>query len=51
MVDDPYLAQVITGLSFLVLAFGLLRLASRTGAAAERLLAKEVLPAFRPRAS
>jgi hypothetical protein len=38
MIDAPYVAQIITGLSFLVLAFGLLRRASRTGAAAERLL-------------
>jgi hypothetical protein len=38
MVDDPYLAQLATGLVFLVTAFALLRLALRTGRAAERLL-------------
>jgi hypothetical protein len=38
MVDDPYLASFLTGLLFLVLAVALLRLASRTGQAAERLL-------------
>ena len=38
MVDDPYLAQLLTGLLFLVVAFALLRLAYRTDQAAERLL-------------
>jgi hypothetical protein len=38
MVDDPYLASFLTGLLFVVVAFALLRLASRTGQAAERLL-------------
>lgn len=38
MVDDPYLAQFVTGLLFLVMAVPLLRLAFRTGQTAERLL-------------
>lgn len=38
IVDYPYLAQLLTGLLFLVVAFALLRLASRTGQAAERWL-------------
>jgi hypothetical protein len=38
MVDDSYLASFLTGLLFLVVALALLRLASRTGQAAERLV-------------
>jgi hypothetical protein len=38
VIDIPFLAAAITALSFLVVAFGLLRRASRTGAAPERLL-------------
>jgi hypothetical protein len=38
MVDDPYLAQLVTGFLFLIMAVPLLRLAFRTGQAAERLL-------------
>lgn len=38
MVDIPHLAAVISGLSFLVVALGLLLRASQTGAAPERLL-------------
>ena len=38
MVDDPYLAQLTTGLFCLVMAFALLRRAFRTGQTAEQLL-------------
>jgi hypothetical protein len=43
MVDDPYLAQLLTGFLFLVVAIALLRLASRTGQLAERLLGSAFL--------
>lgn len=38
MVETPYFAEVLGGISFLVVAFLLLRRASRTGAASDRLL-------------